>query len=210
LTSSRRNADPILAELRHSLVPLGFTRRGRTFNRAIPGGLVHVLDLQLGATIAYGKFTANVAVFLPEVALALAGIDHPPAFVREPDCEIRARLGKLLPQPIDRWWSLDPPSIKLVAAELRDAVLDHGIPFLNGLSDRQEIIERWQAGLLDRFTPPRRNVSLAAILHRVGNTASANLILHQESVGPNQNIGRLARIAASRLGLTVPPRQKDA
>ncbi len=187
----------------------GFVRKGRTYNRALPAKLVHVIELQLSRRPP-GRCTINIGVYIPEVALALKGADASPEFVAEPECEIRARIGVLEPHGTDHWWTLSESSFEQAVEEIESSLVNNVLPFLSDLSDRHSIIERWNLGLLDCFTPPRRRVSLAAILHHSGNSETATALLREVSLSSNQNIGRLARIAARHLGVPVPPKPHAA
>ena len=115
--------DEIQKPLTALLKNVGFERRGRTYNRTVQDGLVHVVNFQMGQfpigdyvipgirESFYGRFAVNLGVMLPAV-MKLESARDPPAFVQEYYCEIRERLGALVYEE-DVWWDLDlaePPS----------------------------------------------------------------------------------------------------
>lgn len=126
------------------LRPLGFRRKGRSFNRRVADGLVHVVTLQMGEypigdyvipgirESFYGRFTVNLGVFLPGVR----SLEHDrpaPEFLREYDCDIRERLS-VLAYSEDRWWDLDH-AVAETAAEVVRLMDSFGVPFLERFED---------------------------------------------------------------------------
>src|SRR5882762_9371836 len=90
--------DEIQAKLRPLLKDEGYRVRGRTFNRTTHDGLTQVLNFQMGSfdppgttyipglrENLYGKFTVNLGVYVPEVALYHGGSEAR-SFVREHNC----------------------------------------------------------------------------------------------------------------------------
>jgi hypothetical protein len=131
--------DTVQQALTSFLRPLGFRRKGRSFNRRVTDGLVHVVTLQMGEypigdyvipeirESFYGRFTANLGVFLPGVR----SLEHhrpAPQFLREYDCDIRQRLS-VLAYSEDRWWDLDH-AVAETASEIVRLMDGFGVPFL--------------------------------------------------------------------------------
>jgi hypothetical protein len=115
------------------LRPLGFKKAGRTFRRQAER-CVQVLNVQASAWSSADelRFTINLGVFFPEVS-ELTGAQQPSAAgPTEPQCQLRERIGTLLPERNDRWWELrvgsDPGH---VIAEVREAVRAFGLPWLD-------------------------------------------------------------------------------
>ena len=97
-------------ELQRRLHPLlrqsGFRKHGRTLNRATVDGLTHVIGFQMGSfdppgtshfpglrENLYGRFTVNLGVYVPEVALHHGG-GEAKSVVHDYNCCIRTRLGR--------------------------------------------------------------------------------------------------------------------
>lgn len=178
--------------VRARLVPLlkgaGFKGSRGTFNRPAADGLVHVIGLQLGRKSLIGSCTVNVGVFIPEVH---ALFDYPKRgdLWGEEYCEIRARIGKLMPDHTDRWWPFakDPEA---VAESVVLAVSRYALPFLARLDTRDSIIESWAS--LESDLPPRRDLSLALILAAAGRRDEALALIEAARQSANPHMPKLA------------------
>jgi hypothetical protein len=65
----------------------------------------------------HGKFTINLGVYVPEVALYF-GPRRERASILERDCCVRERLGHIYPERWDMWWRLDARA--LPTAEIQE------------------------------------------------------------------------------------------
>ena len=154
-----------MAEVVSRLQPLlknaGFRKRRHSFNRGAEPGLVHVVRFQMGpfeppgpgsrqnqaireelgmAGSLYGKFTVNLGVYVPEMRT-----DFPAgrAWCREYHCEVRQRLGRLVPPDhADVWWSLD--DVDAATADVEHCLREYGLPWLDALPTRAAVVERYQ------------------------------------------------------------------
>lgn len=142
-----------LDEIQKPLTPLlknlGFKRKGRTYNRLVGDGLVHVINLQMGEfpignyvisgirESFYGRFTVNLGVLLPAV-LELERGRGAPAFAQDYDCEIRGRLGTLAFNE-DTWWDLDH-RVQETAASITKLVDRAGLPFLDNFESYATVL----------------------------------------------------------------------
>jgi hypothetical protein len=80
------------------LSQFGFRKRGRTFNKSLESGLIHVINLQMGRRSLSGKFTINLGIYVPEIYRMLwFWNEDEPKFVDHGDCEIEKRIGELVP-----------------------------------------------------------------------------------------------------------------
>lgn len=143
--------DEVQRLLASYLRPLGFRKKGRSFNRAVADGLVHVVNLQMGEypigdcaipgrrESYYGRFTVNLGVFLPGVR-SVEQNRAPPDFFREYDCDVRERLG-VLARSDDLWWDLDHaiPRTAVQIVRLMDAF---GVPFLERFENSTAVLDR--------------------------------------------------------------------
>ena len=128
--------DHVQGALATLLGPLGFIRRGRTFNRTVGDGLVHVVNIQFGPDPGshHRRFTVNLGVFVPVVHKT----EYPElkaAFIQEHWCHIRSRLGAVAGLG-DTWWDLDQRVAQTVA-QVQKLMDRFGVPWL----DRYEIYE---------------------------------------------------------------------
>lgn len=121
------------------LRPLGFDRQEFVWNRQ-RAGLVDVVDIQISESTS--TFTINLGVLDPLVHKALWNTD-PRDFVEEATCTIRSRLGQLADGK-DRWWtSSDTDAIE----QVRELLIAHGIPFLEGATSRAELVDLCRGSL---------------------------------------------------------------
>ena len=143
--------DFVQRSLTSYLRPLGFRKKGRSFNRPVGDGLVHVVSLQMGEypigeyvipglrESYYGRFTVNLGVFVPGVH-SIELNRGPPDFLREYHCDIRARLG-VLAHSEDVWWDLDH-AIPETSAEIIRLMDAFGIPFLEQFETSSGVLDR--------------------------------------------------------------------
>src|SRR5262245_37827841 len=147
---------------------LGFKRKGRTYNRSVGDGLVHVVNFQMGQfpigdyvipglrESFYGRFTVNLGVMLPAVRKLESGRDPPP-FVQEYYCEIRVRLGTLKYRE-DTWWDLDH-RIAETSSSIVELMDQNGLPFLDQYENYSSVLSQFeQTGTL-----PSRNEGRSAL-----------------------------------------------
>jgi hypothetical protein len=131
--------DDIEKSLTGFLKPLGFQKKGRTYNRQVGDGLVQAVNLQMGQfpigdyvipglhESHYGRFTVNLGVALPAVRAIKSGREFP-VFVQEYECDIRQRLTRLAFNE-DAWFDLDHQANK-TASDITRYMDSLGLPFL--------------------------------------------------------------------------------
>lgn len=113
----------------------GFRRAGSTFRRSLTG-CVQVVNVQAGRRSMEGQFTLNVGVFFPAAHAEVRELlrwDPGPRGPSEPECTVRQRVGALLGVE-DHWWSLSPRESDRVVDEVRSAVRDVVLPWLDRCS----------------------------------------------------------------------------
>ncbi len=110
----------------------GYRRKGRTFHRRSEES-VCVVNVQASRWNAgmLGKLTLNLGVYFPALEVPITGgaSSDPPS---EPECTLRQRLGGLLPEPGDRWWSVEVGSSPhVLSTEVADLWQTFGAPWLD-------------------------------------------------------------------------------
>jgi tetratricopeptide (TPR) repeat protein len=206
--------DEIQLELRTTLKAAGFRARGRAFNRTTSDGLIEVLSIWMRSfdppgtapipgfqTSLYGKFTVNLGVYVPEVYKWRFSAE-PRAFVPEPLCAIRQRLGNLGPEHSDTWWHIrrDPSLVD----DLKLRLIRDAFPFFARFQSRGAILRECAQSNYDRMgcfeTPPR--IVCATILFERGQRSEARRLLAEQTTG-DSNHGHTAyvRALAERMGL---------
>jgi len=161
----------------------GFKKSGRTYNRLVGDGLVHVINFQMGQypignyaipgirESEYGKFVVNLGVYLPCVSQIESGKTGN-RIIQEYDCHIRERLG-VLAEGRDVWWSLD--SSPEVTGNLMVSLLQKfGLPFLSPYTDYPSVLSQYRAYGELPFSNQARSALIAAIIcHHLGDFQSA-------------------------------------
>lgn len=187
MTENAGLAKTLGAALAVPLSAAGFRKRANSFNRSTSDGLVHHLSIQLGAfdpsgmhAVAglvpdnHGRFTVNLGVHVP--AMARRG---PPrsAWINTYDCQLRWRLGELLPGGADRWWDLRDGA---AADEVLAAVVEVGIPRLDAFPDAEHVLgayERDGPAGLGMITPDAIALDVADLLLARGEHGRARALL---------------------------------
>ncbi len=133
-----------------TLKPLGFKKNGRTFNRTSEEGIVQVVNFQSEKHKTeenyfvdgvrenlYGKFVVNLGVCI----VSLYKFQFPNEnnnYCKEYDCQIRERLGKLLPGQ-DYWWTITDDN-KRMTDEIIDGLATNGLKWFSGIETKEKII----------------------------------------------------------------------
>ena len=180
----------VVGELHPRLKQQDFRKRRHTFNRDPEPGLVHVVNFQMGPYEVgdpveipglrenlYGKFTVNLGVFLDEIHASLATYSRP-SFVAEYHCEIRKRLGELMPVEGDVWWSLDHEP-EVLAADVGEELERFGLTWLDGLGSREAILQAWYREGNEMGFAPRGQLVVALIHWHRGEQDLARRLLRQ-------------------------------
>jgi Domain of unknown function (DUF4304) len=198
------------------LKPIGFHSRGRTFRRTRDGELIQVVNVQAGAyeigppppkvfawlrPSLFGTFTINLGVYIPEAFDRL--IEGFAGTVHIEHCNIRVRLGRLVSGQ-EIWWPLGR-GLGQTIEELRAAIIEHGVPFLDRNADR-DVIVRDHVALDAEGLMSNGRLDAVMILHRRGELIAAKTLLgdyHRELKGAgSRNLGHEAAVSelSRRLG----------
>jgi len=145
----KTNLDNIQKEIFQFLKPLGFKKKGRTFNRQTENGISQVINIQSGRyefgdkyvipgfrENFYGKFTVNLGVMVREI-YELESHNKPKDIYQDYDCQIRERLPHLTIKQ-DHWWTISDDNNK-TAKEVIDGLSSHGLDWLDNFENRDKI-----------------------------------------------------------------------
>jgi hypothetical protein len=126
-----RIIDAVLADaLAAPLKLAGYRRSARTWRRAGPTS-VRVINAQGSTwnTAEEGQFTLNLGLYFPPLA-PLVGWGRTAERPTEPDCQVRTRIGFLLPAGLDHWWTVTPTTdLDALAADVRSTWEQFGAPW---------------------------------------------------------------------------------
>ncbi len=143
----------IQKEVHKYLKPLGFKKKGRTFNRQTDNGVWQVINFQSGKfpvgenyeipgirESLYGKFTINMGVIVKELYESKIYAKDKD-FYQEYDCQIRTRLSNLI-YSNDYWWNITNDS-KHISDQIVEGLNDKGIPWFSMFETREKICGNW-------------------------------------------------------------------
>lgn len=203
--------DRVQSGLRTILRPLGFTKKGRIFNRATEEGVVQVVALQngpfeigtgtYGQPSFYGKFTVNLGVYVKEAWDRMHGAFPERKTVHDADCAVRTRLS-WLDSGNDYWWSLDDSADALID-QVGGLLIGVGIPFLDRFGTRDEFVAEFKRteGDVNVFGPAGR-LDVAMILLARGDRPGAKALLQEQARQTEvRNHRAYVRELSVRLGL---------
>jgi len=171
------------------LLPLGFVRKKRVWNRSWPN-VIDAIDLQ----VSKGGDTATLNVgVLDRDVYRLCWDEEPPTLVDVASCTAATRVGELLGD-VDTWWNLSDESAVNELVRATEATV---VPFLDRLHSRKGMIDHFVAArVVERHYPPPI-ISLAILKHLSGEETEACTLL--SSLGSSttsawrQAIERVAR-----------------
>ena len=132
-----RIIDAVLADaLAAPLKAAGYRRTGRNWRR-FSSASVRVVNAQASTWNSgdEGRFTLNLGLYFRALA-PLVGWGRTAERPTEADCQVRMRIGFLLPTHQDHWWAVTSRTDQAVlAAEIRAAWQDHGSPWFEQYDD---------------------------------------------------------------------------
>ncbi len=149
-TSHKQQLDIIQKGIDVFLKPLGFKKKGRTYNREIEKGIFQVIDLQSARhnfeerdpmsfkDIVLGKFTVNLGVCIQSVC-DLNQTGEKKSFYKEYECQIRYRLGVLI-KGQDFWWETRSDNADKIIKEITTGLSTIGFDWFSGIDSKGKII----------------------------------------------------------------------
>jgi hypothetical protein len=166
--------DSIQKEIFNYLKPLGFKKKGRTFNRQTEDGIYQVINIQSGRyefgdkyvipgfrENYYSKFTINLGVMVTDI-YELESHNKPKDIYQDYDCQIRTRLTHLTIKQ-DFWWPISN-NTEETTKEIIQGLKTNGIQWLDTFESREKIIKNW--GNIADSNSPRAKLDVALIVLR--------------------------------------------
>ncbi len=193
----------ILGEVKSFLKSEGFRKSGRTFHRQ-KGEMIQVVNFQTTwlNTPDDARFTVNLNVVLPFYHEKWTGQPLP----RNPGnaaAICSRRLGHLLPEGTDRWWTVTPSTDGVsVSREVAELIRSVGLPYLTKASDLQFLCEKLGS---DKHFPGMlmsQSLAFAILLCYLGRKDEARHVL-DETRRKNRidGFGKTIDAIQERLGL---------
>lgn len=156
----------IVARLDRELVPKGFHRKKRTWNRE-RDSLVEVVDIQVSKS--GDRVTLNAGVLSRPVFFACWGHEAEP-FIQEPECTVRARIGSLMDDDLDRWWDLGRAES---ADEMADCIGTRILPFVERMRSLEAMRDWLSPTGRSRPKYPLTTICYAVVQSQLGDTRGA-------------------------------------
>lgn len=181
-----------------------FRSRRRSLMRLVDGDIQHLIDFQAGRynfgppspteilnlrPNLYGKFTIEIAVFVPEVFERMSFKLRSRNSVNCTHCQIRRRLS-LIASNDDIWWDLSD-NIDLLTDRAICLINEFGIPFLNRFCSRCTIIEELTESIYKKdkiSSAPLLDVAM--IYWKLGKLDDAKNALTDHLIDHRKNFGR--------------------
>jgi hypothetical protein len=131
----------ITSRIEQVLSAAGFKRHRFGFERKV-GNVLHLVALQSSqsSTASRLRTTINLAVWAPDLAEPNAKPDIWSAQWRE-------RIGKLMPQAQDHWWTVSSlKEAEQAAQQISEALVGPGLSALDRISSTSDLLQLWETG----------------------------------------------------------------
>ena len=168
----------IVTNIKGCLKTKGYKQFKCVWNRKV-NAFTHVLEIQdmRGANADTASFTINFGVFVPDVLEMVWGKTDPKC-VKDVDCVIAERIGRLMPGGLDKWWRVDPAvNLEAVLREVIDAINTYSEQFF----DKVRTLEGIRAYMIeqkDDTNPYKlRGIYLAVIEWMLGNEVRSKTLI---------------------------------
>ena len=143
-TSQATLRDLVKRHLGPGLRAAGFAGSGQDFHRQVAGNWAAInVQRHRGSTADELRFTINLGTASSAVRIEDGHAPDEPA--REIDCHWRIRLGRLLPDARDRWWTvtsrMEPREGDELGQELVEHLTRHAVPKLVAMAPDEAILE---------------------------------------------------------------------
>lgn len=203
--------DSIQKEIYLVLKPLGFKKKGRTFNRQTEEGIHQVINIQSGRyefgdkyvipglrENYYGKFTVNLGVMVKEI-YELDSHNKPKDIYQDFDCQIRTRLTHLTIKQ-DLWWSISEDNEK-TAKKVIEGLNSHGLQWFDTFESREKICKNW--GVIEGSSA-RAKLDVALIVLQWDSEKGRNLMQdYYDNIEIRNGHKEYVKGLADRLGIEL-------
>lgn len=159
-----------ISSLGARLTAAGFKRKGSSFyiKRDCNVGILNVQKSRWN-TKEQISFTINVGIFCNRIAQFVDGVenDHPCVW----DCHLKQRIGFLMPDKKDMWWSLTSEEAPGLREQVASLVSDIAIPYVQNHMSDDALYALWMAGECPGVRNVQRGVFLSTLAKLDGKEA---------------------------------------
>ena len=208
----KTHLDSIQKEIYQFLKPMGFKKKGRTFNKQTEDGIYQVINIQSGRyefgdkniisglrENYYGKFTINLGVLVKEV-YEVEEYNKPKEFYQEYDCQIRTRLSQLTRNQ-DIWWQISENKEKNIK-EIIEKLTSGAFEWFEKLSDRKNICKNIE--LVENIHTRRAKLDIAIIKSKLDKKIGEKLFQeYYDNIKNNQGHKEYVISLSEKLGLKI-------
>lgn len=156
----------VTAEWKTALSDAGFRKRGHLFRRQYEDAVWVIQAQSSSSSSALGlKMTINLGVHVPALYDVLAYDDRPrPAWPTPSECQFRERLGPLMPEHTDLWWTVaTDQAATALGRELAQLLIRYGLPALESVGTSARLRTYWESGRSSGITKVLAERYLAAL-----------------------------------------------
>jgi len=159
----------IAAAVHNLLKPHGYRKKGIIFARSFETAIALIgLQSSQASTANSLRATVNIAVWLPRLAPIRRGIPDRPTIWAS---HYRVRLGHLMPEQDDKWWTCASyDAAHQAAGEIRSAIATFALPALDEVSSESSVLAFWKAGHHGGLTEHERARNLSRLEAFLGGT----------------------------------------
>jgi hypothetical protein len=153
-----------------TLRALGFSRQHLSFCVRLNGNY-GVISFQKSRTsnAALTLFTVNLGVVSTTLLDFFSDGPRGGRFRKLDDCQLRERLGFLLPDRQDTWWEVNPGAYdEGLAREISDSLREVAVPYLLTFGKDEALRDLWLSGVSPGLTEHGRLKNLLVLLHALG------------------------------------------
>lgn len=155
----------------------GFSSAGDMLVRKVRDTVV-VLDIQKDrySTKEEIRFTVNVGISVDALRVAVAEAGGPSStdVPRPEKGHWRSRLGRLLSEQGDTWWSVrDESTAQSVCEEVATSLIEVALPKIDMAASSDALVRSWQEGQGNGLTEYERRSNLAKLLYALNRIEEA-------------------------------------
>jgi uncharacterized protein DUF4304 len=142
--SNQEFTKTILGKMHGVLKPSGFRKKGSTFVKECGDDVVLEVNLQksTASTNSCLRATVNLRIYSRTLTRAMGySMDYP----TDPHRHWEERIGSLMPEQSDRWWTVQTPqAAEQAGEEIAGAVFHFGLPALDAASSTEKLRALWR------------------------------------------------------------------
>lgn len=176
------------------LKALGFRKSGTTWVRPLSWPQVINVQLSRWNSASEASFTVNLGISVGDLHVASEELPLKGS-LKEHDCDVRARIGQLIPSGEDKWWKVIPSSDpEQLAEDLHAHLVQFVLPWFERLRD--------YPALAAEYTTRKMMFMAALAFHFAGDQPGAEKAMNEAMA--QANIHWQPKIKRIALAIGIP------